>query len=380
MKILVCSCGVNSFRKLKVGVFQLDQARALHDLGHDVRIVTLDLRSFRRWRSLRSERFEQDGMQVFTVNGYYGNVPRWLINPAGKRLAKKVYCHSTSDGWIPDIIHAHFTDMAYFFADVAKENHIPFIITEHSSAITKEPIDEKTKEYARYAYPKADALIAVSSHLADIIRKKFNVKPVIVPNIVDLNIFQKATRRIKTPKSVYSFVTAAYLNRGKGMDILLEAFSKLEYSDIHLTILGDGAEMQALKHQANQLGIEEKVAFFGSYDREQFRDVLSKSNCFVLASRGETFGVVYIEAMAAGIPVIATRCGGPVDFIDKNCGLLVDVDNVIQLTEAMKRMYATSFQYDSKKISEVTAKRFSANTVATSLEEIFLEILRKHNN
>ena len=67
--------------------------------------------------------------------------------------------------------------------------------------------------------------------------------------------------------------------------------------------------------------------------------ILAHADIFVLASRKETFGIVYVEAMAKGLPVIATKCGGPEEFVNKENGILVPVDNVEELSKAMLLMY-----------------------------------------
>lgn len=84
--------------------------------------------------------------------------------------------------------------------------------------------------------------------------------------------------------------------------------------------------------------------------KKKIAEQLSKSDCFVLASQSETFGVAYIEALAMGVPVIATKCGGPEGFVNENNGIMIDVDSESQLIEAMKYMYNNSDKYDREEI------------------------------
>ena len=137
--------------------------------------------------------------------------------------------------------------------------------------------------------------------------------------------------------------------------------------NIHLTIMGDGEEMAALKSECVSLGINDSVSFTGAYVRKEFADELLRSDCFVLASQSETFGIVYAEAMAAGVPVISTRCGGPEDFIDEKSGILVPVDDAWALKEAMKKMVSGAAVYDSKNISAACKARFSPENVADKI-------------
>ena len=105
---------------------------------------------------------------------------------------------------------------------------------------------------------------------------------------------------------------------------------------------------------------------------EEYRD----ADAFVLASRLETFGVVYIEAMAAGLPVIATACGGPEDFVSPDNGILVPKEDVPALADAMERMIRTRESYDSAAIARFARDRFSPAAVAGELEAVYRQIVK----
>ena len=93
----------------------------------------------------------------------------------------------------------------------------------------------------------------------------------------------------------------------------------------------------------------------------------------------ETFGVVYAEALAAGLPVIGTKCGGPEDFVDDSNGILVEVGNKTELVEAMKYMYENRSSYDSNVIRQGVSKRFSEETIAGQLMLVYQDVIRKRN-
>ena len=95
----------------------------------------------------------------------------------------------------------------------------------------------------------------------------------------------------------------------------------------------------------------------------------------MLASRSETFGVAYIEAMAAGLPVIATRCGGPEDFVTEENGILIPVDDESTLTSAMERMMLRREDYDSAAISADIRRKFAPETIAARLTELYEGVL-----
>ncbi len=231
-------------------------------------------------------------------------------------------------------------------------------------------IEQRKKETLEHA----KQLICVSNALAKDMKNTYGVDSVVIPNIVDLTEF-KYTPKQKT--DTFRFLSAASVNYGKGFDILVKAYAKfLEdakdlsstgYKDTHLTIMGDGPELNNIKELANSLGISDKITYTGSYIRSDFAKELAKSDCFVLPSRSETFGIVYIEALATGTPVIATRCGGPEDFVNEENGMLVDVDDIDGLSGKMQKMLSTVYTYDLEKTSAECISKYSSKNVADQI-------------
>ena len=104
--------------------------------------------------------------------------------------------------------------------------------------------------------------------------------------------------------------------------------------------------------------------------------MLETSDCFVLASKSETFGIVYIEAMAKGLPVIATRCGGPEEFVNKDNGLLVDVGDCEALTEAMVYMMNHKDLYNKEMIRQFCLENFSESAIADKIIEEYNKVIK----
>ena len=101
------------------------------------------------------------------------------------------------------------------------------------------------------------------------------------------------------------------------------------------------------------------------------------SNAFVLASRTETFGVVYIEALAQGLPVIATRCGGPESIVTSDNGLLVPIENIPELTKALLTLYENHAQYDPVRLRQDCLQQFGSRAIAQHLIDTFQKVLNK---
>lgn len=376
MRILICANGYNDYGNSRVNVFALDQAKALRDYGHDVRLVSIDLRSIRKKRNWHQNRYELEGIKCFTVNYFCGNISPLLLRWIGSKGARRVFDMACDDGWNPDILHAHFTVIGYCFADIAKQFNVPFVITEHSSALNKEEISKKTKKIATYAYLNADTLIAVSNALACSINRHLGIESIVVPNVLDIQSFSLESAPLLS-KDKTTFVTAANLIEQKGIDLLIDAFSKLKDNYAILYIFGDGPMKRKLEEQIEQLGFTERVYFMGHCSRSELFQMYSIADCFVLPSLSETFGVAYIEAMATGLPVIATCCGGPEDFIIPSVGKLIPKGDVEGLTQAMEQICEDTETYDREKIKDFAFSHFGPETIATSLTQVYKEILKR---
>ena len=110
------------------------------------------------------------------------------------------------------------------------------------------------------------------------------------------------------------------------------------------------------------LDIQKQVNFLGRISQERVREEMMKSDCFVLSSNFETFGVVLIEALACGLPLIATKCGGPEDIVNEQNGILIDVENQLQLEDAMITMYKNAHNYDKEKLRNYAKEKFGEKT------------------
>ena len=102
------------------------------------------------------------------------------------------------------------------------------------------------------------------------------------------------------------------------------------------------------------------------------------SNAFVLASRTETFGVVYIEALSQGLPVIATRCGGPESIVTSDNGLLVPIENIPELTKSIAHPSTKNHaQYDPVRLRQDCLQQFGSRAIAQHLINTFQKVLNK---
>lgn len=187
----------------------------------------------------------------------------------------------------------------------------------------------------RQTYPMADSLIVQSPAVAEWGRTLLAADRIfIIPNPLAANLTQTAQSRNCTLLAVGRFVPE------KGYDLLLPAFAQVapDFPDWRLRIIGDGPEMAALQALARELNIADRVEMPGRSG--DIPGELAQAGLFVLSSRFEGFPNALVEAMAAGLPVIATDCpSGPREIIrDSVDGLLVPPENVDALAAAMRRL------------------------------------------
>ena len=372
MKILVCARGYNSGSENKFGSFELDQAKALRAAGCDVRIASLDLRSPKSRRPHGAKLFAAQGMHCVTVNSFSSMLPGGLAEKYAAKAAAKALHWICNDGWKPDIIHAHFTEIASAFADTAKQSGAKFVVTEHSSLMNTPTPDAKNLALAKNAYLKADKVIAVSNALAQNIKKSIGVTPEVIGNVVDTDVFTDISKGSRDGR--FKLVSCGNLVDVKNFELLFTAFSKTHSENSQLTVFGDGVKLAELKALCKELGIADKVIFKGHQPREVIAKEYAQSDAFALASRSETFGVSFVEAMCAGLPVVATKCGGPEDFINEQNGLLADNGDADALAKVLDRMMLTAISYDRKKIRSYAVENFSPQGIAGKLIALYKAI------
>lgn len=110
--------------------------------------------------------------------------------------------------------------------------------------------------------------------------------------------------------------------------------------------------------------------------REELSELLGTCDAFVLASYAETFGIVFIEAMATGLPAIGTECGGPENIITPESGFLIQPGDVEALAGKMKALYDTYEQFDKKKIRQSIVNRFDFQLAGQKLLQVYSEALK----
>ena len=150
--------------------------------------------------------------------------------------------------------------------------------------------------------------------------------------------------------------------------------------NVKLKVGGYGDIEKELKDYVKKAGIQSHVEFLGELDRAMVKTQMDNCHSFVLPSRYETFGVVLIESLACGRPIVSTDCGGPRDIVTPFNGIMVQNFEPTILASAMERMMNNYNNFDQQRISRDCYERFSEARISGKLIDIYNEVMLKHNN
>ena len=277
----------------------------------------------------------------------------------------------------PHVIHGHAaTPGGTAAARLGKKYAIPVVITEHMAPFPwPKHRDAAGQPIAliHEAYAGARACVAVSASLARSLRG-FNLAEDVrvIPNLVDECRFTIAPKQ--PGPGVFSLLSVGWPSERKGTDILLRALATLD-GNLTLAVVGDTPERPLYEQLANKLGIADRVRWLGNVHPAHMPELYQACSAFVLPSRAETFGVSYVEALMCGKAVIATACGGPEEIVTAQNGLLVPVDDIQGLADAVQHLRGNLSDYQPLPIREDAVWRFGTQAVITKLEALYREII-----
>ena len=385
MLTFILSRGIPTEQYPTNGVFEFDQACALQEAGCQVVFLALDLRSARRVRRWGFQSFTRNGVAVRVLSVPLGNLPKKIFYPIGSWALQKLYARAVKEFGKPNVLHAHFTDYGYLAAKLKETEQVPLVLTEHSSLVNQDKLPSDIEQAAKIAFTRADKLIAVSPALAEKMREHSHRSVLWIPDMVDTELFaytgeheqmRSLWEETELEGGEFSFLSCGNLRKVKRMDVLIQAFARAfrDCPKVHLTICGQGEEEGNLRKLIYDLKMENRIELAGIRPREEIAQRLQQADCFVLASVSETFGVSYLEALSCGVPVIATRCGGPECFVNEHNGLMVEPDDVEGLASAMLTMYCNGGSYNRAAIAQEVRNHYSSQAVAARLMEQYEQL------
>ncbi len=357
------------------GVFVKEHAKAVA-LYHDITVLYAYFGSNRSFRKpfMVSDHIE-DGIRTIRI------ACQWKVPLSNYLLYYyAIFVHFrklVKQDWRPDIIHAHVFSAGLPAWLLSWVFNIPFVITEHWSGFIRGKLRKRELIRARFVMRRASMVLPVSIHLkrhieAYGIKGRFKV----LPNLVDAGVFYPPPSHNKG-NGKKNILSVTGLNPKKGIQYLLEALSQIKQQrqDFMLDIVGDGPNRSDYEVLARELALDGIVKFCGLKPKDEIAPLMRSCDFFVQASLWETFGIVYVEAMACGKPVIACDIGGPNEIVIPEAGVLVPPGDADALAKAIEHMLDNYSSYSEGKISHYARSKFSYETVGRKLGEVYKAML-----
>jgi glycosyltransferase involved in cell wall biosynthesis len=283
-----------------------------------------------------------------------------------------------------DVVHAHCAIPGGFAAALlARWNHKPLVLTEHAGDFHSVVARPQRRRAVCWAVGQAERVIVVSRALQDNMeREGLHAEFRVVPNVVNPEVFfPSANPRRSEPGTleltwVGGFAWDYYERKG-GPDLIhaLASTCPRVGRRIRLKMIGEGPARAECEALVRRLGLANVCVFVGEVPHSKMADYLRECDAVVLASRSESFGVVLIEAMACGKPVLATRCGGPNDLVTPDSGILVEAANPQALADGIVRLAETYGSFDGTQISRYTHERYGPQAISGALIRVYREVV-----
>lgn len=377
LKVLVIPAWYPSERNPVVGIFVKEYAKAT-SLYNDV-VVLYGEGIDRSVRGIyRIEDNVEDGLRTLRLRYRKFFIPKtsYFIYLWGMFAAFRKLIH---EGFRPDVIHAHVY-LAGVAAVLLGERHgIPVVISEHFTGFPRRTVHGLQRLMAKFAFQRASLVCPVSEDLKRHIesygiRARFRV----VPPVVNASLFSPGggTSVNRGEDDRKRMLLVALLDPKKGVPYLLEALVHLRKrrDDFVLDVVGDGPSRAEYEELANKLGLANIVRFYGLKTKQEVAEFMQRCDFFVLSSEWENLPSVLIEAMASGLPIVATGVGGIPEIINEEIGILVPPKEVEALAKAVDYMLDHYQDYSAKGIVQYALERFSYEAIGSHLNKVYREL------
>lgn len=298
---------------------------------------------------------------------------------AGERAAMGHICSRVR----PQIVHSHGYRVDVLDAAVARARRIPIVTTVHgfTGGGWRNRLYERLQ---RLAFRRFDAVVVVSRPLVDrltrsgVERHRIHLNPnAWVPTGPGLDR-AAARRALGIPRRSVELGWAGRLSREKGADVLIDALLHLEDSSFRLSVLGDGAERERLRRRVERLGLEPRVRWHGAVP--EAGTLFAAFDVFILSSRNEGTPVALLEAMAARVPIVATRVGGVPDMLSDREAMLVEPGAAQALAGAIEHALGDPAAARTRAAAayRLLATRFAEDPWLDRYESIYERVTARH--
>ncbi len=294
------------------GIIATELGRRLARRGDEVHFITTAL-PYRLSAFERNVFFHEVVLEVYPL---FQHAP-----PLALALATKMA--EVAEAQRLDVLHVHyampFAASAFLAKHLVAPARLPVVTTLHGTDITVVGQQPALLRMTKFTIESSDRVTAVSEALREATLETLGVKKqiTVIPNFVDPEVFAPGRRRppLLAPAGARVLMHASNFRPVKNVEMVIRIFAAVhERMDARLVMVGDGPEKPRAEELARNLGVGKHVLFLGN--QEVVEELLPLADLFLLPSSTESFGLVALEAMAAGAPVIASRVGGLPELIE----------------------------------------------------------------
>ncbi|MFP4021547.1 MAG: glycosyltransferase family 4 protein [Halanaerobium sp.] len=370
------------------GVYTKNIAQRLIDKGHQVKVVVVD-NEINDSYQFPVETIIDYNFPCFTThpksNNQFYKLTRQEMNDYLNKFIRTI--QKISQNFKPDIIHCQHLWVAPY---AALQTNIPYVITAHGTDIKGYKKDKRYRQIALKGTAGAEKIITISDQVNQDVKKYYfnkDNKLVKILNGVDDNLFkpletdrlkliQKYLPEIKeNPDYLITFV--GKLTDFKGVDLLIKAAKKYEreFPNTMTLIIGHGELLDKLKAQVEKLNLK-NIHFLGNLPQDDLPAFYSSADLSIVPSRVEPFGLVAVEALACGTPVIASRAGGLPDFINQDVGRLFKMNDSDDLAaKIIAALKNNDKEKKGKRAAEYALNKFSWARVIDEVLAVYNSVL-----
>ncbi len=380
------------------GVYTKNLAKELTKIGHRVKVIfpenkTVPTENFEirpiMFKNNNNNNYEVDfNFPCFTSHPRSNNTFYELNNKQMRDYIDIMtrVTREEAEKFKPDIVHAQHLWIAPY---AAHKTGIPYVATAHGTDLKGFIEDKRYHPYALEGAQNAEKVVTISKQVDREVSELYHIenkKRKIVYSGYDTDLFKvkDLSRKAVLAKfgindiPDYIVFFAGKLAHFKGVDILLKAAKMYESQMNEKTmtlIAGNGILYEDLKKLKDILKLK-RTFFLGHVNQEQLVDLFNIADVSTVPSRIEPFGLVAIEALACGTPVVGTNQGGLLDFINADIGALVDVEDDIALAEAIiNELVRPDKKERKKRAQEYAMNNFSWENTIKEVEKIYQEVI-----
>lgn len=362
--------------------------------GSGVVATELGLELSRRGHEIHFITYSQPvRLELLSNNVHYHEVnvpeyPLFMYQPYELALSSKLVDMVKLHGI--EVLHVHYAIPHAYAGYMAKKMlleegiYLPIVTTLHGTDITLVGSHPFYKPAVTFSINKSDAVTSVSQSLKEDTLRLFDIKNEIevIPNFIDLDKhtdrFTDCQREMMANKNEKIITHISNFRKVKQIPDVITVFYNIQkVMPAKLMMVGEGPERAMAEHMCEELGIADQVIFFGNSN--EIDKILSFSDLFLLPSKTESFGLVALEAMASGVPVISSNTGGiPEVNIQGVSGFLSDVNDVEDMTKNAIYILNNAETLSQFKVNaRREAKKFDIHTIVPLYESLYVETLKK---